>query len=222
MKHDDVWHALPFYVNGTLRGQARADVETHLASCAECRAELSTQTQVRDTILHEEVRQETAQASFEQLWDRILEDETVADAHATPRSTPIVPPVARRSPKSHTLKWLVAAVIIEGIGLATLSAMTWSQSLSVSPDYRTLSSPDTPLSGGQIRAVFSPDLRLAELQSLLSTSKLSVVGGPTEAGVYTLALEDTSGTVDGALARLRANASVRFAEPIARPHVVER
>jgi len=162
MKHDDVWHALPFYVNGTLRGQARADVETHLASCAECRAELSTQTQVRDTILHEEVRQETAQASFEQLWDRILEDETVADAHATPRSTPIVPPVARRSPKSHTLKWLVAAVIIEGIGLATLSAMTWSQSLSVSPDYRTLSSPDTPLPGGQIRAVFSPDLRLAE------------------------------------------------------------
>jgi len=222
MKHDDVWHALPFYVNGTLRGQARADVETHLASCAECRAELSTQTQVRDTILHEEVRQETAQASFEQLWDRILEDEAVAEAHATPRSTPIVPPVARRSPKSHTLKWLVAAVIIEGIGLATLSAMTWSQSLSVSPDYRTLSSPDTPLPGGQIRAVFSPDLRLAELQSLLSTSKLSVVGGPTEAGVYTLALEDTSGTVDGALTRLRANASVRFAEPIARPRVVER
>jgi len=42
------------------------------------------------------------------------------------------------------------------------------------------------------------------------------------AGVYTLALEDTSGTVDGALARLRANASVRFAEPIARPRVVER
>ena len=120
------------------------------------------------------------------------------------------------------MKWLVAAVIVEGIGLATLSAMTWSQSLSVSPDYRTLSSPDTPLPGGQIRAVFSPDLRLAELQSLLSTSKLSVVGGPTEAGVYTLALEDTSGTVDGALARLRANASVRFAEPIARPHVVER
>jgi hypothetical protein len=223
MKHDDVWHALPFYVNGTLRGQARSDVETHLTNCAECRAELATQTQVRDTILQEDVRQETAQASFEHLWDRILEDEAVAEAHATtPGSAPLVPPVARRNLKSHTMKWLVAAVIVQGIGLATLGAMTWSQSLGVSPDYRTLSTQETPLAGGQIRAVFSPDLRLAELQSLLSTSKLSVVGGPTEAGVYTLALEDTSATVDSALTRLRANASVRFAEPIARPRVVER
>jgi hypothetical protein len=222
MTHDDVWHALPFFVNGTLRGQARSDVETHLASCAECRAELATQTQVRDTILREDVRQETAQASFEQLWDRILEDETVAGAHASPVGVPVVPPVARRTSKSHAMKWLVAAVIVEGIGLATLSAMTWSQGLSVSPDYRTLSTQEAPLPGGQIRAVFSPDLRLAELQGLLSTSKLSVVGGPTEAGVYTLALEDTTASVDSALTRLRANASVRFAEPIARPRVVER
>ena len=223
MTHDDVWHALPFYVNGTLRGQPRNDVETHLASCAECRAELATQTQVRDTILREDVRQESAQASFEQLWDRILEDEAVAEAHAAaPGDAPPVPSVARRAPKSNAMKWLVAAVIVEGVGLATLSAMTWSQSLSVSPDYRTLSTQEAPLPGGQIRAVFSPDLRLAELQGLLSTSKLSVVGGPTEAGVYTLALEDTSTTVDAALTRLRANASVRFVVPFARLCVVER
>ena len=61
MTHDDVWHALPFYVNGTLRGPARADVDAHLATCTECRAELLTQTQVRDTILREDVRQESAQ-----------------------------------------------------------------------------------------------------------------------------------------------------------------
>jgi putative zinc finger protein len=220
MTHDDVWHALPFYVNGTLRGQAREDVDAHLASCMECRAELVTQTQVRDTIVREDVRQESAQASFEQLWDRISEDEAVAEAHEAKAlsAAPAVP----RARASNTMKWLVAAVIVEGIGLATLSAMTWSQSLSVSPDYRTLSSQETPLPGGQIRAVFSPDLKLAEFQGLLSSSKLSVVGGPTEAGVYTLALEDTSASVDNALAHLRGNASVRFAEPIARPRVVER
>jgi len=224
MTHDDVWHALPFYVNGTLRGQSRGEVETHLASCAECRAELTTQTQVRDTILREDVRQESAQASFEQLWDRILEDEAVAEGHAAAPGKPLpVPAVAaRRASKSPAMKWLGGAVIVEGIGLATLSAMTWSQSLSVSPDYRTLSSQEAPLPGGQIRAVFSPELRLSELQSLLLSSKLSVVGGPTEAGVYTLALEDTSASVDNALAHLRGNASVRFAEPIARPRVVER
>jgi hypothetical protein len=113
------------------------------------------------------------------------------------------------------MKWLVAAVIVEGIGLAALSAMTWSQGLS--PEYRTLSTQAAPIPGGQIRAVFSPDLELAELQDLLTGSKLSVVGGPTEAGVYTLALEDANASVDGALVRLRGNASVRFAEPIVRP-----
>ena len=220
MTHDDVWHVLPFYVNGTLRGQAQANVEAHLESCTECRAELVTQTQVRDTILREDVRQESAQASFDQLWDRIQQDEAVAETHLakTENAVPAVPHV----PASRAMKWLVAAVIVEGIGLATLSAMTWSQSLSIAPDYRTLSSQDAPLPGGQIRAVFSPELKLAELQTLLLSSKLSVVGGPTEAGVYTLALEDTSASVDNALAHLRGNASVRFAEPIARPRVVER
>ncbi|MEJ0036084.1 MAG: zf-HC2 domain-containing protein [Gammaproteobacteria bacterium] len=218
MTHDDVWHALPFFVNGTLRGQPRADMESHLAACAECRAELATQTQVRDTLLREDVRQESAQTSFDQLWGRILEDEAVAEAHAG-SGAPIPVP---RAAANRAMKWLVAAVIVEGIGIAALGATTWSQSLSSSPDYRTLSTPESTLSGGQIRAVFAPDLRLADLQSLLSTSKLSVVGGPTEAGVYTLALEDANASVDGALAHLRGSASVRFAEPIGKPRVVER
>lgn len=218
MTHDDVWHVLPFYVNGTLRGQARANVDVHLASCTECRAELVTQTQVRDTILREDVRQESAQTSFEQLWDRIREDEAVAESHGpNGRSSAPALPGTRAS---NVMKWLVAAVIVEGIGLAALSAMTWNQGLSVAPDYRTLSTQSAPSPrDGRIRAVFSPDLTLAELQGLLSSSKLSVVAGPTEAGVYTLTLEDAHASVDNALAHLRGSASVRFAEPIAQPHV---
>lgn len=222
MTHDDVWHALPFYVNGTLRGQSLADVETHLSACTECRAELSTQTQVRDTILREDVRQESAQTSFDQLWERILEDEAVADAHATQALSAGTSSVVRRSPVSPMMKWLVAAVILEGIGLAALSAMTWSNSQGLAADYRTLSAPEAPLpSGGRIRAVFSSDLKLGQLQDLLSTSKLSVVDGPTEAGVYTLALDNADASVENALARLRANASVRFAEPIGRSRALE-
>ena len=222
MTHDDVWHVLPFYANGTLRGQPLTDVESHLAACAECRAELAGQTQVRDAILREDVRQETAQTSFDQLWGRILEDESVTEAHAAKLAVANRAPTVARSPGGRTMRWLVAAVVLEGIGLATLSAMTWSNSQGLSADYRTLSTPESPLSAGQIRAVFSPDLKLRELQSLLATSKLSVVGGPTEAGVYTLSLDDTSASVDSALAGLRGNASVRFAEPIGKPRVVER
>jgi hypothetical protein len=221
MKHDDVWHVLPFFVNGTVRGRAHEDVETHLATCAECRAELATQTQIRDTIAHEEVRQDTTQSSFEQLWDRILEDEAVVTGHAGKVAVANAPAITRAS-ASPALKWLVAAVIVEGIGLAALSAVTWSQSLAEAPDFRTLSSAATPVSVGQIRAVFSPDLRLGDLQTLLSSSKLSVVGGPTEAGVYTLTLDDSGSSVDSALAHLRGNSSVRFAEPIGKARAVER
>lgn len=215
MTHDDAWHALPFFINGTLRGPTLAAVEAHLAQCAECRSELAGQTQVRDAILREDVRQENAQVGFDQLWDRILEDEAVADGRAGKLTAPNSAGVLR-APASGVMKWLVAAVVVEGIGLATLGAMTWSnsQSLSTTPAYRTLSTPEATLTGARIRAVFAPQLQLGQLQSLLSTSRLSVVGGPTEAGVYTLALEDAHGNVDAALTRLRDSTSVRFAEPI--------
>jgi hypothetical protein len=122
------------------------------------------------------------------------------------------------------LKWLVAAVVVEGIGLVALGAMTWngSAALSASADYRTLSTPAAQLAGGQIRAVFASELSLGNLQALLSGSRLSVIGGPTEAGVFTLALDDETGSVDAALAGLRRNPAVRFAEPIDKPHTSSR
>jgi anti-sigma factor RsiW len=223
MTHDDAWHALPFFINGTLRGQARSAVEAHLAACAECRSELAGQTQVHDAIVREDARQENAQVSFDKLWDRILEDEAVAEGRAAKVAAPPVAGVLR-APASGVMKWLVAAVIVEGIGLATLSAMTWSnsQGLSMRPDFKTVTNPQAPLAAARIRAVFSSDLQLGELQTLLATSRLSVVGGPTEAGVYTLALDDNSISVDAALTRLRGNSSVRFAEPIGKAHTSER
>ena len=227
MTHDDVWHALPFFVNGTLRGSTREAVDAHLASCAECRSEVAMQASVRDAIAREDVRQETTQSSFDLLWGRITDHDAIIDAQAgatavlatatAAGSTAAAPASTRRAPVGGMLKWLVAAVVVEGVGLVTLGAATWSSNLgqTADADYRTLSSaPAAALSGGQIRAVFAPELALQSLQTLLSTAKLSIVGGPTEAGVYTLALDDANGSVDAALTGLRRSASVRFAEPI--------
>ena len=38
--HQDTWTVLPWYANGTLHDDGRARVETHLATCTACRAEL--------------------------------------------------------------------------------------------------------------------------------------------------------------------------------------
>ncbi len=234
MTHDDAWHALPFFVNGTLRGSTRADLDAHLALCAECRTEVAMQARVRDALVLEDERQETAQSSFDQLWERITDHHSVvegamgtgagaaADTGRGGGAVTVAPAAAtaRRRPASGMLKWLVAAVVVEGIGLVTLGAMTWNGSAGLSPnaDYRTLSTPAAALAGGQIRAVFASDLALGNLQALLSISRLSIVGGPTEAGVYTLALGDENGSVDAALTGLRQSAAVRFAEPIDKPH----
>jgi hypothetical protein len=59
--------------------------------------------------------------------------------------------------------------------------------------------------------VFSPTVTLVELQTILDEAQLSIISGPTEAGVYSLASNSTL-TVRASLALLRQHSSVRFAE----------
>jgi hypothetical protein len=53
----------------------------------------------------------------------------------------------------------------------------------------------------------------AEMQALLTSISATVTAGPSEAGVYDLALLNKDTTVDAALAQLRASTGVTFAEP---------
>jgi hypothetical protein len=62
--------------------------------------------------------------------------------------------------------------------------------------------------------VFAPTVTLSELQALLDDAHLKIVSGPTEAGVYSLAMS-ASPSVDWSLRRLRAHEVVRFAESVA-------
>ena len=65
--------------------------------------------------------------------------------------------------------------------------------------------------------VFTPSLTLAELQELLREHRLRVLAGPSEAGLFTLSRQDPQATASDqgtVLARLRADARVRFAEPL--------
>jgi hypothetical protein len=65
-----------------------------------------------------------------------------------------------------------------------------------------------------IRAVLAPTLTLGQVQTLLTQSQLQIVGGPSEAGVYSLAPRTAAADTGAALARLRADPGVRFAEPL--------
>jgi hypothetical protein len=216
MTHDDAWHLLPWFVNGSLRREVRNDVDAHLAACADCRSEVALQIKVRDSLSRDDTRQESTQSSFDQLWARIEAHEETADDEAELADSPSVSAARPRSlqPPTGMPRWLVAAVVVQAIGLVTLGWFTLNNSPRAGADYQTLSSPAPFTGDGQIRAVFAPDLQLRDLQTLLASSDLTIVGGPTEAGVYTLSSTKENADIDAAAAGLRGNPSVRFAEPI--------
>ncbi|MDB5973049.1 MAG: hypothetical protein JWQ90_5499 [Hydrocarboniphaga sp.] len=206
--HPKIWELIPWVVNGRATQAQRLSVETHLKDCADCRLELESQRRLQAALRHDPA---PAQAdtdplpSLERLWRRI--DAELAEDEAPPRKK------ARRSPRVWLLPALAAALIVETVGIAALAGAIWQRS---APVYRTLSAAPTMPATATIRVVLAPSLSLGEFQALLSQSQLQIVGGPGEAGVYSLAPLVARDAAAGQLAlqQLRADPRVRFAEPV--------
>ncbi|HZP13776.1 MAG TPA: zf-HC2 domain-containing protein [Nevskiaceae bacterium] len=190
LDHRRAWELIPWLVNGRASDEERALVDSHVRECADCRSELAFQREVQQGMLQAPEPTIDARAGLDQLWKRIDAGETAA-----PRTGNVV-------------RWLVAAVVVEAIGLATLST-----GMLVSAPYQTLSSPAPSATRASLRAVFAPQMPQSQLQSLLQRNGLQIVAGPSEAGAYALALTANAST-ESALAALRADPHVIFAEPV--------
>jgi hypothetical protein len=189
-------------------------VEEHLADCGDCRDEYAFQMRLH-AAMNQEPRSEAqtaaemesaAAASLEDIWLRI-------DGDAEPVRT------TRRAASGGMARGLLAAVLIEAVGIAALSAALWNREplqADAGKPYVTLSAPAAGPARATIRAVLAPTLTLGELQSLLGQAQLQIVAGPSDAGVYSLAplVASVDTTTPPALARLRSNPGVRFAEPV--------
>lgn len=235
MNHDEVWDRIPWLVNGRADDTERENIEAHLRLCEECRQEVAVQRQVMSTIANDKRIDVVPGAAFQRLWDRISADEDDDDQDLA-TSQPIPPPPAvrltpapvtrdsrardsRSDPRGRSMiRWLAAAVIVEAVGLMALTAALSSRDAESQPpaEYRTVTSAAPQAPRAIIRAVFSPTLKVSDLQQLLEKSGLQIVSGPTEAGVYTLAASSTvvHERTDTALSELRTHPAVRFAEPV--------
>jgi len=203
-RHRQAWELIPWVVNGRASAAERRAVDEHLADCADCREELALQTR-----LHAAMRSEAPAAApadprpaLRRLWQRI---DAAAPAPPRRRTAPL--PLARG---------LLAAVLIEAVGIAALSAALWSREAARehAPLYQTLSAPAEGVPRASIRAVLAPTLSLGELEALLGRTHLQIVGGPGDGGVYSLAPQAGAGGAADALAQLRSHPGVRFAEPV--------
>jgi anti-sigma factor RsiW len=206
-RHRHAWELIPWVVNNRASAEERRAVEEHTADCADCREELALQTRLYAAMRREAPATAPAdpQPALRRLWQRI-------DAAA-----PVLP--RRRVASLPLARGLLAAVLIEAIGIAALSAALWSREAvrDHAPLYQTLSAPAEGAPRASIRAVLAPTLSLGELEALLGRTHLQIVGGPGDGGVYSLAPLSPragSGVEAEALAQLRSHPGVRFAEPV--------
>ncbi len=208
--HQQVWNFIPWVINGRASAAEQAAVDAHLGNCIDCREEYEFQRRLHEATRWDDGEERNPQPALRQLWARI-EREVPAPVATNGRMKP-----------NWLLRALAAAVIVEAVGLYALGGLLWlhhEPQASPAAQYRTLSSAPASAGRAMVRVVLTPGMTLAEFQKLLEQSQLQVVGGPTDAGVYSLAPtayppEASKSATSRLLAQLRAHPAVRFAEAV--------
>ena len=210
---DEVAQLLPWFVNGTLSDEDARRVDAHLEGCEACRMDAADQGRMLELLRAPEQVEFSPQAGLRKLLGRL--DKQRAE-QAAPSAAVVTKPGWRSA--GNSVRWLVAAVVIQGVALSTIAGLQLLHQPSVerAAAYRTLTS--VRVETASLRVAFVPTTTLAELQDLLRANQLVAIAGPSDAGIFTLGL-DPSSTGEQAqavvLARLRADPRVRFAEPLA-------
>jgi len=214
-EHARAAELLPWMVNGRIEASEARWLTDHLERCETCRSELAAQRRIRDALTREPTVEFAPQASFNRLWRRIEAEAAgmthlAPDAAAEPESTPVQVMSARTGMRP----WVRTTLAAQAAAILVLCGVLWMR--PVAPTYRTVtdSTPAASGTGTVIKAIFSDQVRLADVKEILAGAGLVVVSGPSEAGVYALVPRDArlQSEVPAAVARLRADPRVRFAE----------
>jgi hypothetical protein len=150
------------------------------------------------------------QNSFQKLMQRIDADAPPIDS-AVADSAP-VGLMPRRIMRWS--RWLPIAAGIQGITIAALLGTLWWQSRTtlMAPRFTTLTTQSEQTRGPVLRVVFADAVTLDDVGEIVRSIDAQIVAGPSEAGVYTLGLSATAEPVTSALARLRSDSRIVFAE----------
>lgn len=222
--HQQAVQVLPWFVNGTLTAQEHAAVEAHVRDCLRCRSELEQlnrwQGEFSQTMHERPVPSAVASNRAAALIARAAASNESVPPHESER-TPR--PARQRRPAFDTIaawvavpsRWLTAAPRAAAIAIAMLLAagvLTWSlvPRTPDTADFRTLTTPDSLPAGQYLRIALHPQSEAGSLDRLLRESGLTIVAGPSEHGVYTLALNNDEWPQ--AVATLEADPAVLFAE----------
>ena len=208
-QHRQTWDLIPWLVNGSASPLDRAQAETHLATCADCRDEYAFQARLHAGLSRDATPEPSCEEGLTRMLARIDADDAGHDVAARAIGMP-----ARPATK-WLLRSLAAAVVLQAIGI---TALLWPTTQTAPAAYRTLSAPATTAPAGVVRLVPSPELALGQLQRILDENGLRVVDANDSATILALApvagRPSTRETIDATIARLRGTPGVLLAEPI--------
>jgi hypothetical protein len=202
---------LPWYVTTRLNAEDTQRVAGHLKRCAICREDVTRERELRALLKSDSALAYAPQPGLAKTLTRMGELET-------PRAAP-APRAAARTRRFTAVHWLSAAALVQAIalGAAGISLLHHSGQPDRRPRYATLTSAPAPVApGSRIRVVFPTSMSLGALQAVLAQNALTVVHGPSDAGTYTLAFNDSRAAAERlnpTIAALRRDPRVLFAEP---------
>lgn len=213
-EHERVFELLPWLVNGRLDTHDYPLVTQHLEQCAQCRVELAAQQRLNAAINQPSKVEFAPQASFNKLWDRIEADEHAG--RIQPSFSDTVQHWWTDCKQWCIHYWLPMTAGLQTVVIVALAGMLLLSHMSTNSNaaYRTVTTPSVAVDGTLIRVVFDDATRLGDVKDILNRSQLTVVAGPTAAGVYSLAPANKGRVLDiqETLNCLREDPRVRFVE----------
>ena len=189
------------YVLGTMQPRARRRLEAVMRRSAAVQAAVDVWSNRLHQLSRIEFDLDPSPALFSRIERRI--DPSAPAPNADHRAAPR----ARRAPG---WSWLRPAGGFALGVLLTLGATTLQW-----PAFETLTSAP-PAAGAQrqtLRVLFAPGTTVEQMNAALRAVEASIVAGPTAMGLFTVAVPDGQ-PLERMLATLRAQAVVRFAEPV--------
>lgn len=203
---------LPWYVKQTLSEEEMDEVETHLQDCAVCREEVVflQQWQSREDVVDDA---SVVDQGWAKLQQRLNESQPGEDSSLEAEENVHWLTSFRANPLPLYVGGLAASLVAFIVIIGTVFTDYFStHEFRQTPAYKTLSSNHMPVDiSPNVRIVFTKEAPMGDIQDLLHKEGLSIVHGPSEAGVYTLACNNNTCNPD-TLPVLRQQPIVLFAE----------
>ena len=203
--HEHAMEMLPWLINDSLLSDERAAVLDHAQSCVMCRREIKGLQDLRDFINSLSSPVPIPEPDMRNINARI--DKLINRQNWARRSILWIG-------EFFASPWRAVYVAQSVLLVVLAAALLWPATSDT--EYTTLTQASDLADGHYVRVVFSPDLTHSDLKELLDELELSIVAGPSDRGVYTLATENLIVVEerDAALASLLKNRSVLFAQPV--------